>query len=100
MNSEMRKDCQNQRSAMPCCKFTMPPTLVIFSTILIFFPEIDWQQRIADEAELGATVETGLVPSKRCEKLICEKRSREFARIPVEEYGTMGEQKANIIWVG
>jgi len=64
------------------------------------FRQIDWQQRIADEAELGATVETGLVPSKRCEKLICEKRSREFARIPVEEYGTMGEQKANIIWVG
>jgi hypothetical protein len=38
------------------------------------FRQIDWQQRIADDAELGASVETGLVPSKRCEKLICEKK--------------------------
>jgi hypothetical protein len=28
------------------------------------------------------------------------KRSREFARNPVEEYGIIGEQKANIISVG
>jgi hypothetical protein len=36
-------------------------------------------------------------------KIIVRKRSREFARIPVEEYGIVGEQKANIfcwlVWV-
>jgi hypothetical protein len=35
--------------------------------------------------------------------MIVRKRSREFARIPVEEYGIMGEQKANsfywLVWV-
>jgi hypothetical protein len=49
---------------------------------------------------LVASVETGLVPPQRCEKLISKKRSREFARNPVEEYGIMGEQKANIFRSG
>jgi len=50
---------------------------------------------IVDDAEFGASVEREIAPSERCEKY-CEKRSREFARIPVEQYGITGEQKANI----